>query len=60
VSLNYLLLGKGEMFLPDKEEILRKEKELKLDIETIDDLYRVMKRSNFVRNTVIGLAVKEK
>lgn len=58
VSLNYLLLGEGEMFLPDKEEVLKKEKELKLGFDNIDDLYRIMKRSNFVRNSVMGYAVK--
>ena len=58
VSLNYLLLGEGEMFMPDKEEDLKKEKELKLGIETIDDLYRLMKRSNFVKNLVVGYAIK--
>ena len=58
VNLNYLLLGEGEMFLPDKEEVLKKEKELKLDLENIDDLYRIMKRSSFVRNSVVGYAVK--
>ena len=58
VSLNYLLLGEGEMFLPDKAEGLTPEEELNLDIDTIDDLYRVMKRSKFVRNSLIGYAVK--
>jgi transcriptional regulator with XRE-family HTH domain len=58
VNLNYLLLGEGEMFLPDKEEVLKKEKELKLHLDNIDDLYRVIKRSNFVRNSVMGYAVK--
>ena len=58
VSLNYLLLGEGDMFLPGKEEDLNKEHELNLDIDTIDDLYRVMKRSKFVRNSLMGFAVK--
>jgi transcriptional regulator with XRE-family HTH domain len=58
VSLNYLLLGEGEMFLPDKDEGLAPGEELNLDIDTIDDLYRVMKRSKFVRNTLISYAVK--
>lgn len=58
VSLNYLLLGEGEMFLPDKEEVLKKEKELKLGFDNIDDLYRLMKRSNFVKNSIMGYAVK--
>ncbi|UCH96495.1 MAG: helix-turn-helix transcriptional regulator [Candidatus Aminicenantes bacterium] len=58
VNLNYLLLGEGEMFLPDKDEVLKKEKELKLELDNIDDLYRLMKKSNFVRNTVMGYASK--
>jgi transcriptional regulator with XRE-family HTH domain len=58
VNLNYLLLGEGEMFLPDKEEDLKKEKALKLDIDNIDDLYRLMKISKIVRNSVMGQAVK--
>ena len=58
ISLNYLLLGEGEMFLPDKEEILKKDKELNLYIETIDDLYRLMKRSNFLKNLILGYGIK--
>jgi transcriptional regulator with XRE-family HTH domain len=58
VNLNYLLLSEGEMFLPDKAEELQKEQELNLDIDTIDDLYRIMRRSKFVSNSLIGYAVK--
>jgi transcriptional regulator with XRE-family HTH domain len=58
ISLNYLLLGEGEMFLPDKEEILKKDKELNLYIETIDDLNRVMKRSNFLKNLILSYGIK--
>jgi len=58
VNLNYLLLGEGEMFLPDKDEVLKKEKELKLDLDNIDDLYRLMKISKVVKNSVMGQAVK--
>jgi hypothetical protein len=46
------------MFLPDKEEILKKDKELNLYIETIDDLNRVMKRSNFLKNLILGSGIK--
>lgn len=58
VNLNYLLLGEGEMFQPDKEEALKKEEELNLYIDDIDDLYRVMKKSNIVKNMVMSFAMK--
>jgi len=46
------------MFLPDKEGVLMKEKELNLDIETIDDLYRLMKRSNILKTLILGYGIK--
>jgi transcriptional regulator with XRE-family HTH domain len=60
VSLNYLLLGEGEMFLPDKEEVLKKEKELKLGFDNIDDLYRVMKRKPSERKSKRSLKKKKR
>lgn len=58
VNLNYLLLGEGEMFLPDKDKALKKEEELKLYIEDIDDLNRVIEKSNIVKNTVMAFTMK--
>jgi transcriptional regulator with XRE-family HTH domain len=58
VSLDYLLLGEGEMFLPDKDIEEQKRKNFEPVFNTIDDLVWLMKRSSFLKNTILGMAVK--
>ena len=58
VSLDYLLLGEGEMFLPDKDIEDQKRKNFEPVFNTIDDLVWLMKRSSFLKNTILGTAVK--
>ena len=58
VSLDYLLLGEGEMFLPDKDIEDQKRKNFEPVFNTIDDLVWLMKRSSFLKNTILGMAVK--
>lgn len=58
VSLDYILLGEGEMFLPDKESEEKKRKNFEPVFNTIDDLVWLMKRSSYIKNTLLGMAVK--
>jgi len=58
VSLDYLLLGEGEMFLPDKDREEEKRKNFEPVFNSIDDLVWLMKRSSFLKNTILGMAVK--
>jgi transcriptional regulator with XRE-family HTH domain len=58
VSLDYLLLGEDEMFLPDKDREEEKRKNFEPVFNSIDDLVWLMKRSSYLKNTILGMAVK--
>jgi hypothetical protein len=46
------------MFLPDKDIEEQKRKNFEPVFNTIDDLVWLMKRSSFLKNTILGMAVK--
>jgi len=58
VSLDYLLLGEDEMFLPDKDTEEQKRKKFEPVFNSIEDLVWLMKRSSYIKNTILGMAVK--
>jgi transcriptional regulator with XRE-family HTH domain len=58
VSLDYLLLGEGEMFLPYKCNEEQKRKNFEPVFNTIEDLVWLMKRSSYLKNMILGTAVK--
>ncbi len=58
VSLDYLLMGEGDMFLPDTEIEKQKRKNFEPVFNTIDDLVWLMKHSSYIKNMILATAVK--
>ncbi len=58
VSLDYLVHGIGDMFLPDKDSDEKRRQSIFQVLETVDDVSWLMKNSNFVKNTILAYAVK--
>jgi transcriptional regulator with XRE-family HTH domain len=58
VSLDYLVHGIGDMFLPGSDREEQKIKSFKPVFNDIDDLVWLLKRSNYAKNTIMGFAVK--
>ena len=58
VSLDYLLHGIGEMFLPDKDGEEKKRQNIFKGLENIEDITWLMRNSRFAKNTLLAYAVK--
>jgi len=58
VSLDYLVHGIGEMFLPSKESDEQRIKNFKPVFNDLEDLVWFLKRSSFAKNSIMGFAVK--
>jgi transcriptional regulator with XRE-family HTH domain len=58
VSLDYLVHGIGDMFLPGSDREEQEIKDFKPVFNDIQDLVWLLKRSNYVKNTIMGYAVK--
>lgn len=58
VSLDYLVTGEGEMFLPGKENEEKKIDEFIPCFEGLDDLTWLLKNSNFFKNLMLSQASK--
>ena len=58
VSLDYLVLGEGEMFLPGKENEEKNIDEFIPSFEGFSDLTWLLKNSNFFKNLVLSQASK--
>jgi transcriptional regulator with XRE-family HTH domain len=58
VSLDYLVHGIGDMFLPGSDREEQKIENFQPVFNDIDDLVWLMKRSSYVKNTIMGFAVK--
>ena len=60
VSLDYLLKGAGDMFLPTDKKEKDDYREYIEEIETEDDLMWLMERSRFFKDSIMGYAGKFK
>jgi transcriptional regulator with XRE-family HTH domain len=60
ISLDYLFHATGEMFLTGKEAAELGHREYIEEIETVEDLLWLMKRSTFFKHSVMGYAGKFK
>ena len=58
VSLDYLVHGIGDMFLPDKDGEGKKRQNIFKGLETIEDITWLMRNSRFAKNTLLAYAVK--
>ncbi|UCH92404.1 MAG: helix-turn-helix transcriptional regulator [Candidatus Aminicenantes bacterium] len=58
VSLDYLVLGEGEMFLPGKQDEEKKIDEFIPSFEGLADLTWLLKNSNFFKNLMLSQASK--
>jgi transcriptional regulator with XRE-family HTH domain len=58
VSLDYLVHGIGDMFLPGSDREEQKIEDFQPVFNDIEDLVWLLKRSNYVKNTIMGFAVK--
>lgn len=58
VSLDYLVCGIGDMFIPASHQQLGSQREYVDKIETLDDLYWFLENSTFFRNIIMGYAFK--
>jgi len=58
VSLDYLLRGTGDMFLPATAKTGNRQREYVDKIETIDDLVWFLENSSFFKNVIMGFAFK--
>ena len=58
MSLDYLLLGEGDMFLPGNKIEKQKLKNFEPVFNTIDDLVWLMKHSSYIKNMALGTAVR--
>ena len=58
VSLDYLVMGEGEMFLPGKEGEEKRIDEFIPSFERLDDLIWLLKNSNFFKNLMLSQASK--
>lgn len=58
VSLDYLVCGIGDMFIPASHQHPGSQREYVDKIETLDDLYWFLENSTFFRNIIMGYAFK--
>lgn len=58
VSLDYLVHGIGEMFLPGSDREEQRIKNFQPVFNEIEDLVWLLKRSNYAKNSIMGFAVK--
>jgi transcriptional regulator with XRE-family HTH domain len=58
VSLDYLVMGEGDMFLPGKEGEEKRIDEFIPSFEGLDDLIWLLKNSNFFKNLMLSQASK--
>ena len=58
VSLDYLVHGIGDMFLPDKDGEEKKRQNIFKGLENIEDITWLMRNSRFAKNTLLAYAVK--
>lgn len=58
VSLDYLVHGIGDMFLPSKKHDEQRIKNFKPVFNDLEDLVWFLKRSSFAKNNIMGFAVK--
>ena len=58
VSLDYLVLGEGEMFLPGKDDEEKEIDEFIPSFEGMADFIWLMKNSNFFKNLILSQASK--
>jgi len=58
VSIDYLLLGEGDMFLPGNQIDKKKLKNFEPVFNTIEDLVWVMKQSSYLKNMLLATAVR--
>ena len=58
VSLDYLVHGIGDMFLPDKDEDEKRRKNIFKGLENIEDVTWLMRHSLFAKNTLLAFSVK--
>jgi transcriptional regulator with XRE-family HTH domain len=58
VSLDYLVHGIGDMFLPDKHGEEKKRQNIFKGLENIEDVTWLMKNSRFFKNTMLAYAAK--
>jgi transcriptional regulator with XRE-family HTH domain len=58
VSLDYLVHGIGDMFLPDKDGDEKRRQDIFKGLESIEDVTWLMKNSRFIKNTLLAYAVK--
>lgn len=58
VSLDYLICGIGDMFIPAVHQLSGTKREYVEKIETPEDLYWFLENSTFFRNIIMGFAFK--
>ena len=58
VSLDYLVQGIGDMFLPDKGSDEKRRQNVFKGVEGIEDVVWLMKNSRYVKNTILAYTVK--
>lgn len=58
VSLDYLVYGIGDMFLPDKEADEKRRQDIFKYIEDIEDVTWLMRNSRFLKNALLAYTVK--
>lgn len=58
VSLDYLVCGIGDMFIPTSHQHKASQQEYVDKIETPEDLYWFLENSTFFRNIIMGFAFK--
>lgn len=58
VSLDFLVHGIGDMFLPDKDCDEKRWQNIFKGVENIEDVTWLMKNSRFIKNAMLAYAVK--
>ena len=58
ISIDYLLHGIGDMFLPSKEIEENKLGDFSPVFKSIDDINRLMKNSDFAKNSILSYVVR--
>lgn len=58
ISIDYLLHGIGDMFLPSKEKQENKTQNFSPVFKSIDDINWLMKNSDFAKNSILSYVVR--
>jgi transcriptional regulator with XRE-family HTH domain len=58
ISIDYLLHGIGDMFLPSKENQENKPQNFSPVFNSIDEVNRLMKNSSFAKNSILSYVVR--